>query len=159
MRRSKTRAQFMRIFIGEFAEAEAKAVEKMRADRDTQSATRETAEIQSKECDRSGGSGFAAVFHPAPSLEHSRPKSITATCVCALGKFNRGCYGPKQRDVTDRLPELATVIAGKPFQGVVWLLDAPDLGDTEETRAAYLGNLYTPPAPRRTTAVPRPQEA
>jgi hypothetical protein len=72
---------------------------------------RRAAEELSRDCPHCGGNGLAIVDARRADV---RTKSCAATCVCVHGRWIRAWHLTKgHRHVTDRLPELRSVLAGR----------------------------------------------
>lgn len=122
------------------------AIRHMRTAGETKAATLDEAKRLAAECPRCDGHGWVIVYDPAPGSAAKRPKSIAATCVCALGRHSRECYGSSRvsRETLKRIPDLADILAGRVGpSGVRYQIEPPVYESIDAERSAYFGKPKT----------------
>lgn len=82
---------------------------------------RDSAALASRDCAYCSGEGLAAVYASRPDPARRIPESVSAWCVCALGRWVERSHRERSPDVRKRSPDLADALAGRGF----WRPDPP----------------------------------
>jgi hypothetical protein len=85
-------------------------------------ATREAAQLASRNCEHCGGMGLAIVWHPRPNPADRIPETVAAHCVCQHGRWMRRRLTEQDAELVRRIPDFADVQEGRSL----WLSEPPE---------------------------------